>query len=430
MPAIEQDVQKSSLVPQGSVSQLESLAMDPSDEQVALHRSRILRKLDMRIVPLMLITYGLQFLDKALLGYAAVFTFRNDTHLQGQEYSWVGSIFYFGYMVFEYPLAGLLQSFSTSIYLGFFIFAWGICVVMTNFCVSFTGLMINRFVLGALESVVAPCFVVITGMFLSAVYIHPVLTPPAHWYTPKEQPIRQVLWFLGTPVFGIFGGLLGYALGNTHTEVASWRLLYIVFGSVTALWGIFFAYAFPASPEKASFLSEEDRVMSILSSHSIGHSVQLKWKWSQVKEAFSDLKTYIFFIIGIFNTIPAGSLSNFSSILLQGFGFTAVQTQLIGIPSHIVQIVSILIAYCVGNIIAPQCFRAEEEKEGYPTAIIAMVVSFGVLFIAPLALRSEFLYSKENKLRDAQAVHFVASSGSGYNMDLTDMENPNFRYAL
>lgn len=44
--------------------------------------------------------------------------------------------------------------------------------------------------------------------------------------------------------------------------------------------------------------------------------------------------------------------------------------------------------YCVGNIIAPQCFREEEEQEGYPTAIIAMVVSFCVLFIAPLLLRS------------------------------------------
>jgi MFS family permease len=168
-------------------------------------------------------------------------------------------------MLFEYPLAGLLHSFTTPLYLGFFIFAWGVCVVMTNFCVSFTGLMINRFVLGALESVVAPCFVVITGIYLSTVHEHLVLTSfPADWYTPKEQPIRQVLWFLGTPVFGIFGGLLGYALGNTHTEVTSWRLLYIVFGSVTALWGIFFAYAFPASPREASFLPDEDRVMSIL----------------------------------------------------------------------------------------------------------------------------------------------------------------------
>lgn len=94
----------------------------------------------------------------------------------------------------------------------------------------------------------------------------------ARWYTPKEQPIRQVLWFLGTPVFGIFGGLLGYGLGNTDTAVASWRLLYIVFGSATALWGIIFAYAFPESPEKASFLSEKDRKFASLS---VGASISI-----------------------------------------------------------------------------------------------------------------------------------------------------------
>lgn len=103
--------------------------------------------------------------------------------------------------------------------------------------------------------------------YVSLGSVHPPRThsSSAQWYTPKEQPTRQVLWFLGTPIFGIFGGLLGYALGNTHTEVASWRLLYIVFGSVTALWGILFAYTFPESPEKAKFLSEEDRVILISS---------------------------------------------------------------------------------------------------------------------------------------------------------------------
>lgn len=66
-------------------------------------------------------------------------------------------------MVFEYPLASFLRYFPSSLYLGFFIVVWGICVMMTNFCTNFAGLMVNRFVLGALESVVAPSFVVITG---------------------------------------------------------------------------------------------------------------------------------------------------------------------------------------------------------------------------------------------------------------------------
>lgn len=42
----------------------------------------------------------------------------------------------------------------------------------------------------------------------------------------------------------------------------------------------------------------------------MGNPVHSEWRWKQVKEAGLDLKTYMFFVIGIFNTIPAGSLSN------------------------------------------------------------------------------------------------------------------------
>ncbi|KAK4870069.1 hypothetical protein LT330_005123 [Penicillium expansum] len=468
-------------------------APEPAHEVASLQRSRILRKLDLRILPMMLITYGLQFLDKALLGYAAVYSMREDTHLHGQQYSWIGSIFYFGYMVFEYPLASFLRYFPSSLYLGFFIVVWGICVMMTNFCTNFAGLMVNRFVLGALESVVAPSFVVIT----------------AQWYTREEQPIRQVIWFAGTPLFGIFGGLLGYAFGFTHTAVASWRLLYIVFGSVTTIFGIFFALFFPSSPDKASFLTEDERTYITMMSQDGHNSFESKWKWSQVIEACLDIKTYLFFVIGIANTIPSGSLSNFSSLLIKGFGFTDVQTQLIGIPSHIVQITSLLVSgliatktrnlsliimslcvvpsilgtalvyvlpstnqwgrvvavwiiytnsaslavsfsvisgnvagftkrttvtfllfigYCVGNLIAPQFFLKSEEKEGYPTAIIAMIISFSLLFVIPLALR--YLYYAENKRRDLLAEEDGAELNERDNIDMTDIQDRSFRYAL
>lgn len=32
------------------------------------------------------------------MGFAAIFGLRQDTKLKGQEYSWLGSIFYFGYL--------------------------------------------------------------------------------------------------------------------------------------------------------------------------------------------------------------------------------------------------------------------------------------------------------------------------------------------
>lgn len=43
----------------------------------------------------------LQSIDKSTLGYAAVFNLRQDTGLVGNEYSWLGALFYIGYMFWE-----------------------------------------------------------------------------------------------------------------------------------------------------------------------------------------------------------------------------------------------------------------------------------------------------------------------------------------
>lgn len=43
-------------------------------------------------------TYTFVYLDKAMLGYAAVFNLQEDLHLAGTDYNWLSSIFYFGYL--------------------------------------------------------------------------------------------------------------------------------------------------------------------------------------------------------------------------------------------------------------------------------------------------------------------------------------------
>lgn len=54
------------------------------------------RKIDMRILPFLCITYALQFIDKTSLGYSSVYGIITDNNLVGQQYSWTSSIFYFG----------------------------------------------------------------------------------------------------------------------------------------------------------------------------------------------------------------------------------------------------------------------------------------------------------------------------------------------
>ena len=57
---------------------------------------RLLKKIDLNIMPLMCVVYGLNYLDKTTLSYASVMGIKKDIHLKGDDYQWLGSMFYFG----------------------------------------------------------------------------------------------------------------------------------------------------------------------------------------------------------------------------------------------------------------------------------------------------------------------------------------------
>ena len=49
---------------------------------------RVLRKIDLHVMPLLMGTYMLQYLDKSSINFAAVFGLEEGTNLTGQDYSW------------------------------------------------------------------------------------------------------------------------------------------------------------------------------------------------------------------------------------------------------------------------------------------------------------------------------------------------------
>ena len=51
---------------------------------------KTLKKIDIRIVPILFFTYLLQYLDKNGINYASAFGLQEGTNLKGQDYSWLG----------------------------------------------------------------------------------------------------------------------------------------------------------------------------------------------------------------------------------------------------------------------------------------------------------------------------------------------------
>ncbi len=69
---------------------------------------RILRKIDLAILPVLLTVYCLQSLDKTSLAYASVFGLIEHAHLVGDEYSWLGAIVYVAQLVWQPVVAYFL----------------------------------------------------------------------------------------------------------------------------------------------------------------------------------------------------------------------------------------------------------------------------------------------------------------------------------
>lgn len=62
----------------------EGLGVDP------VQARKVVRKIDLRIVPILFFTYLLQYLDKNGINYASAFGLEKGTNLKGQDYSWLG----------------------------------------------------------------------------------------------------------------------------------------------------------------------------------------------------------------------------------------------------------------------------------------------------------------------------------------------------
>lgn len=87
------------------------------------------KKLDMRLLPIMCIMYGICYIDKFCMSWAVLFEFREDLDLQGKQYSWGSSIFYFGFLVAQYPGNYMLQKLQVSKVLGWSVITWGVLMI-------------------------------------------------------------------------------------------------------------------------------------------------------------------------------------------------------------------------------------------------------------------------------------------------------------
>ncbi|KAK8091638.1 major facilitator superfamily domain-containing protein [Apiospora hydei] len=319
----------------GAPDELETGPTETSTQHVEVDAAtarRIVRRIDTRLMPLLFVTYVFNFMDKTILSSASVFGLKQDTHLRGQDYAWVSSVFYFGYFAWAYPTTLLVARLPVGRYLAANTLFWGAVVALTAACSNYGGLLAVRFLLGVAEATVSPALMFVTST----------------WYTRDEIPTRTGIWFAGNSVGGIVSSFLAFGIGHIRKDddnaVGPWRWMFIILGVATFLWGFVVFWLLPDRISSARFLTPDERRWAqdrVVVAGTGKTDFETAWRWDQARECLVDPKTWFVGSLCLLCQIPNGGTQNFANLVLVSFGFTNLQSTLINIPYSVLTIAAI-----------------------------------------------------------------------------------------
>ncbi|KAK9779800.1 putative Major facilitator superfamily domain-containing protein [Seiridium cardinale] len=278
-----------------------------------LDEKKILRKMDLRLIPMLAALYLLSFLDRGNIGNAKIEGLQEDLNMTADQYNWCLTVFFFSYAAFEVPSNLLLKKFRPSRWLPLIMVAWGTVMTLMGIVRSYSGLLAARFFLGVAEA----------GLYPGCA-------------------LRQAMFFSAASIAGNLEG---------------WRWIFILEGIATVIIAAVAFLVLHDFPETATFLTEEERAFVVFrlkygqdkkateeGRASVAEAEDFQWKY--VWQAFRDWQiwTNIFVYWGI--VCPLYGISLFLPTIINNLGYTSSTAQLLTVPIYITAaILAVVFAY-------------------------------------------------------------------------------------
>ncbi len=204
----------------------------------------VLRKVSLRLLPMLMLLYFFAYLDRVNVGFAAL-TMNADLGLSSAAYGLGAGAFFIGYFFFEVPSNLALTKYGARVWITRIIVTWGLiagCMSMVQGPVSF---YILRFFLGVAEA----------GFFPGMIYFLGIWFPRAH----RARIVAAV--YVAAPVSFVVGSPLSTLMlehGHGFLGLDGWRFMFAAQGALTVLAGIAGYLVLVDRPSKARWLTKAE----------------------------------------------------------------------------------------------------------------------------------------------------------------------------
>ncbi|KIW40499.1 hypothetical protein, variant 1 [Exophiala oligosperma] len=269
-------------------------------EQEAL-LGRAMRKVDLRLVPILGGLYVFSLVDRNNFGGARVAGLDEATDLEVSNRSSIAIlVFYVGYVIWMLPSNLALQRVGPANWLSALCVTWGIVTLCVGFVRDWRVLSVLRVVLGCVEA----------GLFPGAIYLL------SSWYRKYDYQKRAAGYYLIGQMISSFGNILAYGLTQIahNPERDGWKWIFIVEGALTIGFGVLAWFVIPDMPynvEKNKWLSTEEKDVvkqSLLKDR--GDFEESKVTWKVIKSILKRPHMWAFAILAL-----AGAAGSYSFLL-------------------------------------------------------------------------------------------------------------------
>lgn len=347
---------------------LPPLLQHMTQEELRALDKKTTRKIDLRLMPMLIFIYILNYLDRNNLASARLGGLEKDIGLVGNQYQICISILFVGYILFQVPSNMLLNKMGRpSIYLSVVMTIWGAISTATGAVQSFGGLLAVRVLLGVVESAFFPGAL----MILSS------------WYDKKTLASRNSILYAGLLISSAFSGLIaaGILKMDGLGGVEGWRYLFIIEGGITVLTVPFAYFILPDNPSNTKFLSQEEKDIIMWKLKRDLGNVDDSDETAQESEmqgfihACKDIKVWLLCAIHLF-LVAACGVTNFFPSVVQTLNFDRTTTLCLTAPPYVIAVIATYV----------WARHADNSGERFYHVTIPLVLSLVAFIIAAASL--------------------------------------------
>ncbi|KAI9150574.1 hypothetical protein HJFPF1_10348 [Paramyrothecium foliicola] len=312
--------QEDSIVPDEAIN---VAGYDPALKIESGETRRALLKVDLCILPLIVLCFCFLQFDRTNIGNALTDTLRKDINVDNSDINLAQTLFTVGFIITELPFNMISKYIGPERFLPITMFLWGIATWSQVFLKNAAGLSAARFFIGALEGGYIPGF---------ALYI-------SNFYTNHELALRYAIFWSSNSFAGALGGPLSIGLLSLRGRggLQGWQWLFLIEGVLTCFVAVIAYLYFPHSPARPktffgkSYNIFTEKEASILVTRVIRNDPTKAFRQgkpvlpSHILETFADWRLYGHLVAALLSMVMIAPMNTYAPSIIKSLGFTSLQ---------------------------------------------------------------------------------------------------------